>query len=137
MSFFFLPRFLFGTWIWTLIYISPTWVRDVEFRLLYPLVYDYGGLGQSSSTLIADLFCFIANLYWFIMVILIILGLYIFDAVFLTFFRELMTQAQIAFHSLELAQIKDYAKAHIGNLDERLKEVETEVQNNENNEIVE
>lgn len=126
MSMMFIPRLLFGTWLWTLIFISPTWLRVVEFKILYPLVYDYGGLG-SSNNFLGDLFCFVVNLYYPILIIMIFFGLYILDVVFLQMFRDIVMKADIAISSVQSAQVKEYAEVHIRELQEQMKVLDEQI----------
>lgn len=127
-SILFLPRMIFGTWLWTLIFISPTWLRTLEFRVLYPLVYDYGGLGTTENFL-GDLFCFIVNLYYPILVTLICFGLYILDAVFLQMAREVIMKADTAVASVQAAEAREYAEIQINGLKEQMAVLEQQLRN--------
>jgi hypothetical protein len=134
LSMFFLPRIVFGTWLWTLIFMSPTWLRTVEFRVLYPLVYDYGGLGISEHFL-GDLFCFIVNLYYPILVVLICFGLYILDSVFLQTWRDIVMKTDIAVASVSAAKAQEYSQVHIQSLESQVQALEQQMSNMQNRHI--
>lgn len=106
LSIFALPRFVFGTYVWSLVFISPTWLRPFLFKVFYPLLYDYGGRGIFANFL-GDLFCLFVNLYWLILIVTIILTLYILDYVYISFIREILLKVDLGRMDREVSKVKE------------------------------
>lgn len=105
-SMFFLPRLLLHAWIWSLLTLSSPWIRPTLFFLLYPFAYDYGGLGPETH-FAADLFCFIVNLYYWVLIILIIFLIFVVDQVFFSLTREIYYNAEMGRIDVELQDLRE------------------------------
>jgi hypothetical protein len=114
LSIFAIPRFIFGSFLWTFIFVCPTWLRPLFFKMLYPLIYDYGGKGIFENFL-SDLFCLIVNAYYLILIVVIILGLMILDMVWFSFIREMLLLIDMARMDAEISKL-----AHQTEIDQKI-----------------
>jgi hypothetical protein len=104
LSIFAVPRFIFGSFIWTFIFVCPTWLRPILFKIFYPLIYDYGGRGIFAE-FASDMFCLVVNLYYLILIVIVILGIMMVDMIWVSFIREMIMLLEMARMDLQIANL--------------------------------
>jgi hypothetical protein len=106
MSMMLLPRLLLGSVLWTVIWAVPTYMRPTTFDVFYYVIYDYGGKGFTFN-LWADIFCFIVNLYYWVLIVAAFFVLYLLDNTVFTLYRQMLTNARLGRASVETALVKE------------------------------
>lgn len=106
LSIFAIPRFIFGSWVWALIFIGPTWLRPLLFKIFWPIIYDYGGKGIFDN-LSSQIFCAVVNAYYFLIIVLCVIGLFALDYVYGPILRELYNLFDLARIDTEVSSLSE------------------------------
>lgn len=106
LSMLLVPRIFLGTFLWTFIFICPDWLSPMLFQVFYPLIYDAGGRGLTNG-LLGEIFCLVVNLYYFMMIAVVFMGIVLINNVFLSFMSEMQMINGMGHMSVEIAMLRE------------------------------
>lgn len=106
MSMMLIPRLFLGGFLWTLIMVSPPWLRPLMFDTLYPFIYDYGGKGKATN-LWGDIFCFIINLYYWVLIALGFIALCLLNNTVISVYKQLRNTQRINKVGKQISTLKE------------------------------